>query len=160
MGKLITPVEYERRLDALNQVRPLHRVDTVQTVISLPVLSVSGVDDSGLLDGKVLRCVDGSVLSSQPKKFTDFEARTHSTIEGSPLNIPITWLQRVRFLQIIWSGDGAPGAVRIRNPGNTYNIWFTGTWGVFYFPFDGWEILFRINDAGQGYNTVEILGFY
>ena len=160
MGKLITPVDYERRLDRLNQLRPLHRVSVVQPVVSLPVLCVSDVDDDGLLDGKVLRCVDGSVLSSQPKHFTKIEAYNRSTSEGSPLSFHITFSQRVGIVQIQWTGIGAPGAVRIRDETDSYNLHFMGSWGVYYWPLNGWEIYFRINDAGAGFNEILVSGFY
>lgn len=73
-GKLITPVQYERPLDDLNEIRPLSRVDTVRRMVSLPVIKSNPISGVSAVQGKLLRCDDFGVLTEKGRTgFTSYE---------------------------------------------------------------------------------------
>ena len=64
MTKLITPVQYEPKVEACNQLRPLTITDTVQNVIDFPVLDRNPVGKDNIPGrGKCLPCSDHGAMA-------------------------------------------------------------------------------------------------
>ncbi len=74
MPKLLTPIQYEDKLDELNKVRPLVLADEVKPSLDIPVLDSAPVSDSMPALGKLLRCDrTGSLLKRQIAGFENVE---------------------------------------------------------------------------------------
>jgi len=67
MLRLTSPLQFEQRLSALNQIRPLGIRDRIRYQLSLPTADMNPVDGRGIVQGKQLRGSDlGGLINSGP----------------------------------------------------------------------------------------------
>lgn len=160
MGKLITPVQYERRLDGLNEIRPLVFDDTIRRVISLPVLNSVSVNSSPIAKGKVLRCKNGAVLGTLNRYYNDYQEKQWDEDDTGSRYYTVLWSQRVKLVQIEIALRIPPSSFTFYD--STYEI-NLGNWfetGIYYYPFVGDTMYLKTIAIGTGHIAFYLQGFY
>lgn len=159
-NKLSTPVQYERGLDGLNEIRPLVLDDTVRRVVSLPIINVNPVDKPRIAKGKVLRCTQGgAVLGTKNRYYTNYEEKYYTVASGGE-GIRVTFSQRVGIIQLDIVELSFLGYVVWKTLPPAEWIKYYDTLGIYYLPIVGTEVRGRIYAAGEGSTTVYFRGFY
>ena len=149
-GILITPSQYERGLEGLNEIRPLARVDTVRYALSLPVLNVNPVNDSPIAQGKVLRCDNnGAVLGANNNGLTlagtDFY-RINDDFKHKVYDFDV----KVRLIYIRVEFLSSTGRVAWWDEEWLINICDITATGRYYLPFNGVKFNLGYNGFGEG----------
>lgn len=159
-GKLSTPVQYERGLDGLNEIRPLVLDDTVRRVVSLPVLNSVPVNGSPIVKGKVLRCDNGAMLATNKVYYNNYQEYQWDEDDTYLRYYTVLWSQRVKLVQIEIALRMNPSSFSFYD--STYTIQL-GNWnktGIYYYPFVGDTMYLKTIAIGVGHIAFYLQGFY
>lgn len=158
-GKLITPVQYERGLEGLNEIRPLVLDDTIRRVVSLPVLNSVSVNGSPVVKGKVLRCHNGAALGTLNRYYNAIQIQGWDEDETMNQYYEVKWSPPIKFILIEIILREAPSSFTFYDSTYTINC---GNWksvGIYYFPFVGDTMYMKTIALPAGHIEFNLYGF-